>query len=420
MAFKIFVLWSFVVLGRPQDLLIALQPLRPALLFTLLSMGSSFFGTNGTAWQSAFRIPETKKYLLFFLIMIVGIPFAYHRRVAFEAIFLGYLPNILFFLVFVLEVDSLKKLKVVLFVICLCTFFYGFFGLLEGGFTQGRFETYGEIFDPNDIAYVLISLLPFSFYFVFCREGAPKKILAVVGVVSALVVILYSGSRGGMLGLIALVGFFLLTRIDHIRRSHKSILVMAGFILLLFIGAKINVDRYLTLTSIESDYNISDEFGRGQLWKRALGLIVSNPLTGVGVECSPMAIGYAREALGIIPKWQVLHNSYLQVATETGVVGFVVFVSLIGRSLRIFWETKSFTGSSKESSEIRMIAGLAYLGFIGHLITALFLSQGYSMFFTLFFALSVTLRQLTRKTSEISWEPLVPKRAPMRSLQHSV
>ncbi len=394
MTFKLFLIWIFVLLGRPQDLIIALQPLRPALVLAALNAGSTFFGPKGNRLSSIFQIPETRKYFLFYLIMILGIPFAYHRGVAFNYIFLTYLVNMLFFLVLVVEVDSLKKLKIVLFVICLCTIFYGAFGLMNGAFSGGRFEIYGGMFDPNDIAYVLISLFPLCFYFIFHREGTLKRILAVVSIFTALTVILYSGSRGGMLGLIAVMAFFLFTKTHRIKMSYKIVVVIAMIILLFSIRDKIDVDRYLSLTDVGSDYNISDEWGRFQIWRRAFDLFLSNPITGVGVDCSSMAIGYTREALGLIPRWQAIHNSYLQVATETGFIGFILFLALIAGSYRTFWRTKRLSGASKEIAEIRTIAGLIYVGFIGHLITAFFLSQGYSIFFTLYFALSAVLIKL--------------------------
>jgi hypothetical protein len=41
-----------------------------------------------------------------------------------------------------------------------------------------------------------------------------------------------------------------------------------------------------------------------------------------------------------------------------------------------------------------MIAGLLQVGFIGMLVNSLFLSQGYSIFITLYFALSVVIKNI--------------------------
>lgn len=395
MAFKIFIFWSFVLLGRPQDLIVALQPLKPALLFTALSAGTSFFGARGREWFSVFQMSETKKYFLFYFMMILGIPFAYHRGVAFNFIFFIYLANVVFFLIFIIEVDSLKKLKTILFVICLCTVFYSVFGLMKGNFYEGRFDIYGNMFDPNDIAYVLVSLFPLSFYFILHREGFLKKTFAVISIIAAIIVILYSGSRGGMLGLITVMTSLLFTKTYRIKKSHKAMFVVAMVILSFLIRDKLNVDRYLTLANAGSDYNVSDEFGRVQIWKRAFDLLLSNPITGVGVNCFSMALGYTREELGILPTWQDTHNSYIQVAVEIGLPGFFFFIALIFKSLRNFSKLKKIEATSPEILELKTISGLIQVAFIGQLVTAIFLTQAYSLFFTLFFAFPAVLRNIS-------------------------
>lgn len=156
----------------------------------------------------------------------------------------------------------------------------------------------------------------------------------------------------------------------------------------------------MSLTEIESDYNVSDEFGRVEIWGRGLQLILSNPITGVGVNCFPMAIGYEREAEGKIPKWQAAHNSYIQIATETGVIGFIIFIAIIIACLKNFSHYSRMETSSPEAREFKTIAGLLQMGFIGSLISAFFLTQGYSILFTLFFVFSAVLRKLVNITSE--------------------
>ena len=111
MSFRLFLLCSFVVLGRPQDILTFLQPMRPALVLTVLAVGAMVFGARRQELLAALSTSESKRYLLFYLIMIVGIPFAYYRRAAFEGVIEGYLANMLFFVLLVFQVTSLQRLK---------------------------------------------------------------------------------------------------------------------------------------------------------------------------------------------------------------------------------------------------------------------------------------------------------------------
>ena len=152
--------------------------------------------------------------------------------------------------------------------------------------------------------------------------------------------------------------------------------------------------RFLSVTDYENDYNITSETGRIAIWKIGVNLTLSNPITGVGVKCFPMAIGYYRSDTGLIPRWQRAHNSYLQVSSELGLIGFFVFISIIISCIKNFSYFSKKEISLTKSDEIKTIGGLVLIGFIGSLIPAFFLSQAYSILFTLYFAFSAAMRKL--------------------------
>lgn len=393
MAYKLLLLWSFVLIGRPQDLLPVLQPLRPALVLTAMTLLAVIFSGEKN-FKNVFLLKETKRYLLFFVIMIIGIPFAYHRRIAFESIFLGYLLSIIFFLVLVSEINSLKKLKSLVLIICISNFLFSFFGLLYGSSDGGRFGIYGSMFDENDVAYVLTSLFPLSIYYLQFNEGLIKRIFGIITICSSIIVTLMTGSRGGLLGLITVLTIMLLTKTGGMKKSHKFMIMGLIGVVYFLMSDKLDLTRYLTLLDISSDYNVSDETGRMQIWERAITLMLSHPITGVGVGCFTMALGYMRESLGLPPIWQATHNSFLQIGAEVGLIGFMVFILIILRSLITFLHISKIEATSNEAREISTLGGLMFLGFIGHLVTANFLTQGYSIYFVMYFALAAVIRRL--------------------------
>lgn len=394
MVFKLLLLWAFILIGRPQDLLIFLQPLRPALLLTALTLGAIFFTGHGQKFSAVFSMAETKRYLLFYFIMILGIPFAYHRGIAFEAVLIKYLPNILFYLVLITEVDSLKKLKSLILVICFSILLLNFFGYMYGISVEGRFRIIGSPFDPNDIAYLLVSLCPLALFYLQLNQGILIRLFGGIVFSSSLALILLTGSRGGLVALGAVFIVMLLTKIGGMKKSNKMVFIGFSVAILFLLGDKINLERYLSLTEIGSDYNISDEFGRMKIWEFGFAMIIGNPITGVGVDCFAMAIGYMRENMGLIPRWQVAHNSFLQIASEVGLFGFIVFFVIIVRSLTTFLRASKIADSNHEANEIRVLGGLTFLSFLGHLIAANFLTQGYSIYFTLFFALAAIIQRI--------------------------
>lgn len=399
MSFRLFLVCSFFLLGRPQDILAFLQPARPTLVLTVLAMAAMVFGAHRQELSPALSMPETKRYLLFYLIMIVGIPFASHRGLAFQGVFLTYIVNVLFFVLLVSQVTSLQRLKSLVWVICISTVTYSVFGglLQSGSGGDGRFQVSGSAFDANDTAYVLLSLFPLCLYFIRFDDGMLKKFVAIAAVFSAIAIVLQTGSRGGILGLGTILLILLLTKTGGVKTSHKVFLVVMLASTFLLMRDRIDVDRYLTLSDVSSDYNVSSEGGRIALWQSAVDLSLANPITGVGVECYPFAHLRARQLAGeSFLRWQYTHNSFLQVATEVGLVGFAVFVLINLRSLFTFLRISRIRiePEAREASEIRVLGGLMLLGFAGLLVSGFFLSQGYSIFSTLYFALAAATGRL--------------------------
>jgi O-antigen ligase len=156
-------------------------------------------------------------------------------------------------------------------------------------------------------------------------------------------------------------------------------------------------ERYLSLTDISSDYNVSSEGGRLKLWQAAIELSLTNPVTGVGVNCFSWAHFLAKVAAGDTYLVEhAVHNSFLQVAAEVGLFGFAIYVLITARSLLTFLRISrpQPQPQSAENSEVSALAGLMLLGYVGLLVSGFFLSQGFSIFTTLYFALAASLLRI--------------------------
>jgi O-antigen ligase len=392
--FLIFTIYTFILIGRPQDYVAALVPLRLALLFTGLSLLVTVV-KMGPEVAAALRVPTARLYLFFYLVLCLGIPFSIYRRASFDFVILGYSANLIFFVLFLTHVRTIAAFRRIAWVLTVALLLFSGQGMLQGEFSHGRYVTGSQMFDPNDVAFVLVSLLPFAIGFLVGAARPLARLTALAALLLGSVLTLYTGSRGGLLGLSTMVLLFLFFRVPSVTRFRKALLI--AFIIVVAFASKdrINIERYLTLGNLESDYNLSDEFGRRQVWERGFRLFLAYPLTGVGADTFGEAIGNMRALENLTPYWQTAHNSYIQVLTETGLFGALGFVGLIALSLVGLNRVRR--DRAPWATELGLFAGALLVGFVAQLVTAFFLSQAYSVLLTLFFAAAASMRRIVEQ-----------------------
>jgi putative inorganic carbon (hco3(-)) transporter len=261
-------------------------------------------------------------------------------------------------------------------------------GLIFRG--EGRLA-FGRQYDPNDLAFVLIAILPIVLAFWRVQRGTARWAWMAVAVGSVWVILL-TQSRGGLLGLLMVVSY--LGAVGAWRTGFQSGFrlgrVFVGWILLaiLAVGAWTVLpgdakERYATLLDPASDYNVTaTREGRVSVWKRGLGSLAQRPW-GVGVGAYPMA------EMGNSGYWRTAHNSILELSVELGVVGGVLFLLLFWRAWRVLGAVMRAPGQgppgrgppvAHATSERWRIHAQHLRGtLIGILVTGFFLSQAYAL-----------------------------------------
>ena len=389
-SFLMFGVCTVILIGRPQDYIPLLGLYKPALVSLIIAVVTIVFRRRimpKRLWRSA----ETKLFFLLFLVMLIGIPFSSYRPLSLERVVFGYGFNVVYYVLFVTHVNTLDNLRRIILVLLASTLMHVLFQISTGEFISGRFRADTMNFDSNDLAFVLVSLLPFCVIVVLGSFRTWAKLVAFATVTLGVVVVLYTASRGGFLGLATFALLILILRVGTVSRGYR----LVGFMLLASVVLtqlpKIDVDRYRTIGAIEGDYNAT-EFGRIGIWKRGLRGFVENPLVGVGVGGFGQMIGESRRRDGVQFRWQTAHNAFLQVSVETGIVGGAAFLLLIGASMRTFRRLSRSSGSGQFRLEV--FGAVLVAGFAAQLVTAFFLSMAYSILFTLVFALSTALKQI--------------------------
>ena len=387
MLFVCFSIWSFIVLCRPQDYLVFLGHLRPALTFGVLLLLMWGLSTNRTVKFAVDNQLVLYKYLI--IVFLISIPFSSYRSGSLIDL-LQYCSVILFVFMSYRCVNSISRMRVLLFTYCMGIGIYTIYIFINGRFMDGRIS-FANMFDPNDIAFVILSFIVFNLLFITKNNSGYERVLCFVNIVIGLIILMKTGSRSGFIALVAVVTYLLFSRSNILKVSFiKKMLIMAMAILSLYF-VDMSSERYKSILDLQNDYNRTGEEGRIAIWKMGINMMFAHPFTGVGFNRFPEGVGRAREARGLdSTKWQTAHNSLIQIGAETGIFGAVLFFVMSLNAFKIFTQVSK----KSENAELARIGEIAKAGFIGLFICAMFLSQAYSVYWALYLVLSAILRRM--------------------------
>lgn len=393
--FMIFLLWSVILLCRPQDYITVLAVFRPSFTTTALMLCMVIFYSKSIKGFLFSAEKQVKNYIILYILMIISIITSYYARQSFEIVLTEYVIVVLYFLIFYKLVSTIEKIKSVIFFCCLGSFLYFSVSLLNYDITSGRLD-YGTMFDPNDIAYFALVFIPLNLIFVTRSNKSLTRLLAIGAFSLGIFLVLLTGSRGGFLAL--LVAMLLLLFRTNLFKSSVKVGVVLLF-LVIFSFASVQHERFFSIFSLEQDYNLQSETGRMELWKIGLRAFLSNPLTGVGVGQFGHAVGLERESRGADTlRWQTAHNSVVQIGTETGVFGLGLFLLLSLNVFRIFDKVRK----KSDDADLVRIAEAGLVGFGGMFTAAMFVSQAYSIYWAFYVVFSAVVHQIFLKQSDSS------------------
>ena len=255
----------------------------------------------------------------------------------------------------------------------------------QGNLVEGRAAWVGIFANPNELAYGLVILLPIAAFLAAGLARIPR--LALLGISLIFVAaILVTFSRGGLLGLVAVLGFYAWRKRSVLVQGLMVLLMAAGLIL-----ASRFWSRGQDFENLNRDVSFQQRLATSQA---GLAMFVDHPLLGVGLGCSVVAWPlYAPE--GLYTKGAlVTHNTFVQALGETGAIGFIPFILFVGFGL---YHARRLALQSSEPGLANLGAGIeiAVWGFV-----VCGLSGGYVLtwFPYILFGLAASARQIRGKT----------------------
>lgn len=262
-------------------------------------------------------------------------------------------------------IDSVEKLKQLAWVILLS---YGYVAYelnmdYFAGFNRLQLMGFGGM-DNNCMAIALVSCSGLGMFLCMGASQLWQKAIAAACVGFMIHAILFSFSRGGMLGLILVVGisFLLIPK----RPIHFLSLVAGVAIALATTGSE--VTARFNSSFAEDEQRDESAQSRLDLWTKCVEKTQENPLLGVG----PNHFGVHAEELGF-KKGKEAHTTWLQLAVELGVPGVAFLLLYFTLPIVCLWP---LTRKSTPLPDpfLRDIARMVIASTIGYVFTAQFVT----------------------------------------------
>ncbi|WP_134741839.1 O-antigen ligase family protein [Nocardioides sp. 503] len=237
----------------------------------------------------------------------------------------------------------------------------------------------GPIGDPNDLAFFLLAGLPLAFAL---RGSARRPWVYDLAAGVILLAVLGTLSRGALLGLAVVAVAALLMGLVRwkVALGFGALSVVALLVVLTAFPQLIETS--LSQKEHVAGQNVSE---RLDLWQSAGRMTLENPVLGLGPgSFSQQHRDFADSLpLNINHTLDVAHNTYLEVSSETGLLGLVVFLAILVTAYLGAWSHWRRTRDP--------LGGAVCVALLGTAVAAAFVTEQYFLPLWLLAALGAAL-----------------------------
>ncbi len=388
----LFVIFSFF---RIHEVFPQLYPLKIPLLLSLASIFSLGWHIVLTKQIKPYWRPELNILAFFFILVLIGVFAASNRPIA-MAYFKGiYWKVILMTIAIAWLTTTPKDFSFASKSITISGCIVGIVALLNKangiGLVEGTRVTIGRdigsmLGDPNDLALVLMFPIAFAVSITLTpRISHWYRLFGIVSTVLLISAVIATQSRGGLLGMMSIFGIF-----GYRRIKSKALFFGGGAFLIMILYLAAGISDRSSGGAAEEGIDES-AMGRIYAWEAAFGMGISNPLTGVGID------NFYSNYYFYSSHWDGLnhavHSTWFGVFAETGVLGFLVFITLIGSLIKTALLSLNAIESHLQKIDPAMhITSQATLaGLVSVIVSGTFLTQGFTWPIYILCALVVAL-----------------------------
>lgn len=338
---------------------------------------------------------------LFVLLLFVGwtlisATWAEYPATAIET-FTRYLPNAFLFLIVFAAVRTREQLLWVVGAFVVGAFLSGVYGLLVPAPAADVGRLSGAGGDPNETAAAMVAGLALATALGIAARGKPlvRLACATAGVICLLALFLTS-SRGGLIAL----GVALIAAVVLGGRRRGTMLAAA------FAAVVVTVFYFATIAPADVRERVTNPeggTGRVDIWTVGWRMVEDNALEGVGAgNFSTSSIHYLLEPGAllrddfIVDTPKVAHNTYLQVLAELGIVGFVLFMTILLFSFVCAFKAHRVAAAAGDR-ELDIIARATVVALVALFAAYVFVSRDYGKQLWLLLAVCPVMLELARR-----------------------
>lgn len=318
-------------------------------------------------------------------------------------------------------INNQKRLRKMVFTIIIFGAAMGFFGILQrladpdaiyGLRPTPQADPFASFVNKHHFAAFMEMTIGLTLALLFGRAmKKDKNILLIIAVVLMGIAIVFTGSRGGFISLLGVLGFVIAANVlqrkqekaedddddaaatatgSNYRRNFALIGGGITLILVLF-GSAILLggdSALLRGIGVEQSANMDVSSGRLHFWEVALKIIADHPVIGAGINSFGVAYTKYDTWNGGLRVEQA-HNDYLQTLSDTGILGFICIAAFI---FLLFKQSLQIIGKATDNFRRNTAIG-ALAGCFGILIHSFFdfpLRTPSNSFFFLTFAVLAT------------------------------
>jgi O-antigen ligase len=409
LAFLALLAFTFVLFIRPQDTLPFLQPIPVGDITATAAVLALVSGRMARGEPILRFPPELIAVLALAGVMLATAPFSLWPGGAIGVFTDLYSKVILIFALMVNLVTTRERFDRFVNIVVLGTSYIGIRAVIDyargvnlvegdriGGAVGGLFG------NPNDMALNMVAFLPLAVAVVLGRGTRVLRLTALIGLPAIAAAIVFSKSRGGTVGLVAML-MVLLYQMRRIRPGVAALVVAAGFASMPMLPSSFT-DRMASIYNPDEDPTGSRE-ARKRLLREGYQAFLDHPMFGLGAGQFPNYKPYEREE-----SWRETHNAVLQVAAELGIGGLTVFVAIIASGFVAVLGTASALRRTRRRRNIRAPDGFGIrreplelysaalaASLAGWFVAALFASVAYYWTFYIVLGLAVGLREIAQR-----------------------